>query len=339
MCRDQAVKEGIIEIIGDEIKVLKPNQVSYIALGFSLLSEAATLGNPRVASTIIKKYNDQETLTARLQLTKNQSLRTKIAALVARGGSGIDLDDKFNPKQNRNIKELSLTDAEYQAIIDALSKHIADSNVSFEDRTRLVKDLLSGRSAAAKAKRKAILKDFNDFAWGRIEKKTGKISGRVMAFSKVPFFFDENGMVKGIKVVNETEAPNKKPFQAKTGPRSVRFHVMRRPVKQKRANTRARGPRRAPFAQTAIYSHSEGPSAATVAPLGVIKNSGYCAATSAVSSTTSGSTSRVPNRASNAPSSCSNFSRSSASIASFSRSRWYLAWSKVTPLSKLKYIF
>ena len=59
----------------------------------------------------------------------------------------------------------------------------------------------------------------------------------------------------------------KKPVFAKTGPRSVNFHVMMRPVKQKRANTHAWEAFWAPFAPAAMYSHSEGPSAATVAPL------------------------------------------------------------------------
>ena len=52
-----------------------------------------------------------------------------------------------------------------------------------------------------------------------------------------------------------------------TGPRSVKFHVVPRSVKQKRARTHAWEAVWAPFAAAAIYSHSEGPSAATVAPL------------------------------------------------------------------------
>jgi len=209
----QAEKMGLIDADGN---VLQEGAIGYAAVVFSLLAPEATLANPRVASDAIKNRLTKETLTKKLSQKTATAFRRRVRTLITDAGVEPQLKKKLSERYNYDLESLSLTDAEFDAIISVLSEDVLST--TFDKRAADMNFLFDKGTKAAKVLRQSIIDDANDKAWAEFENKTGQsLSGQVAGFARIPFIVKKaaNGkvIIEGIEVVKEQKEASVKPFQ------------------------------------------------------------------------------------------------------------------------------
>ena len=189
---------------------LKPGDIGYFAVSFSLLGEDRTIGNPFVFQQLLDKEYDQE--TDDLTSTYKKSFLTSAgvySGLNARNkegnltGKAVTFREKVKPfvrggsqemkdlrKNLRSKEDISLSESDFDEIKRIL-KDQADG-FSFDDRVSIASSFLT-EGGVAEARKK-----FNDPIWGaedktRTQKREGTNLGEVVAYMVVPFQVDEDG--------------------------------------------------------------------------------------------------------------------------------------------------
>ena len=189
---------------------LKPGDIGYFAVAFSLLGEDRTIGNPFVFQQLLDKEYDQETddLTSTYKkafltsagVSSGLNARNKEGNLT---GKAVTFREKVKPfvrggsqemkdlrKKLRSKEDISLSESDFNEIKRIL-KDQADG-FSFDDRVSIASSFLT-EGGIAEARNK-----FNDPIWGaedrtKTQKREGTNLGEVVAYMVVPFQVDEDG--------------------------------------------------------------------------------------------------------------------------------------------------